>query len=134
MRGTESLRTLKMPWTDLSNDQTIFESVATKLSNLTYLDISHCSGIGVEAIRAIGHHCKNLERFDMNSLRFYYNGESWAVRVGIPSEVALAIASTMPKLKHLEIFSMQLGNEDLLKILNSCAQLQYLDISECIVA
>ncbi|KAM6555010.1 hypothetical protein CsatB_015772 [Cannabis sativa] len=67
----------------------------------------------------------------MNSLRCYYNGESWAVRVGIPSEVALAIASTMPKLKHLEISSMQLGNEDLLKILNSCAQLQYLNISEC---
>ncbi|XP_060974312.1 F-box protein SKIP19-like [Cannabis sativa] len=59
-------------------------------------------------------------------------GESWAVRVGIPSEVALAIASTMPKLKHLEISYMQLCNEDLLKILNSCAQLQYLDISECI--
>ncbi|XP_060974311.1 F-box protein FBW2-like [Cannabis sativa] len=48
--GTESLRTLKMPWTDLSNDETIFESVARKLSNLTYLDISHCSGIGVEGL------------------------------------------------------------------------------------
>ncbi|XP_062079864.1 F-box protein FBW2-like [Humulus lupulus] len=120
----QSLRTLKMPGTNLSKDSTIFETVlAVRLSSfLVHLDISKCYGIGASAIRAIGYNCKNLARLDMNFI-MTNNGTS--------DEEAFAVASTMPKLKHLEISYLTISNEGVLNILSSCTQLQYLDISGC---
>ncbi|KAM6555007.1 hypothetical protein CsatB_015769 [Cannabis sativa] len=106
------------------NDVTIFEtSVAEKLSCLVHLNIS-CVNIKPSAIRAIGNHCKNLERLDRAFVPVTKS-------VGRDEE-AFAIASTiMLKLKHLNISYTGATTKGVLKILNSCPQLQYLDISEC---
>lgn len=74
---------------------------------------------------AIGKHCVNL---------------TWLRRVMCPFEAigrysqddeALAVASTMHKLKRLEIAYMLIYTESVLNILENCTELEYLDLKGC---
>ncbi|KAL3845154.1 hypothetical protein ACJIZ3_002557 [Penstemon smallii] len=119
----QSLQTLQLPRSEIKD--AIIEKVAGKLSTLTYLDLSYCINIGAQALEAIGKHCKLI-----TTLR----------RVMHPLEVidklsqndeALAIATTMPKLKHLEIAYMLVDTSSVIEILENCKQLELLDVRGC---
>ncbi|KAK4490382.1 hypothetical protein RD792_001058 [Penstemon davidsonii] len=119
----QSLQTLRLPRSEIKD--AIIEKVAGKLSTLTYLDLSYCINIGAQALEAIGKHCKLI-----TTLR----------RVMHPLEVidklsqndeALAIATTMPKLKHLEIAYLLVDTSSVIKILENCKQLELLDVRGC---
>lgn len=117
------LRSLKLPKSEISNS--IVEKVAGRLSSISFLDLSYCKNIGAPALEAIGKNCRHL---------------TWLRRAMHPLEVidklsqddeALAIASTMPKLKHLEMAYLLISTESVLKILTNCPELEFLDVRGC---
>ncbi|PIN10234.1 hypothetical protein CDL12_17175 [Handroanthus impetiginosus] len=119
----QSLRTLRLPRSDINDS--IMGKVAGMLSTITFLDLSYCINIGAQSLEAIGKHCKSL-----TSLR----------RVMHPLEVidkltqddeALAIAATMPRLKHLEIAYLLVDTSSIIEILENCKQLELLDVRGC---
>ncbi|KAL3524779.1 hypothetical protein ACH5RR_013151 [Cinchona calisaya] len=119
----KSLQTLRLPRSEISNS--IVEQVAGMLSTVTFLDLSYCTKIGAQALEALGKHCKFL---------------TGLCRIMHPLEVidklsqddeALAIASTMPKLKHLEIAYLLVTTSSVIEILTKCRQLQILDVRGC---
>ncbi|XP_062112555.1 F-box protein FBW2-like [Humulus lupulus] len=121
----QCLGTLKLP--SLWIESSTIEDAAEMLSTVTHLDISYNGyfELKVEAIKAIGYHCKSLEWFNMNM------SVDSCLEDSLLDEQAFAIASTMPKLKHLEIDFMIIGPEGLLKILSCCTQLEHLNIRGC---
>ncbi|KAK4485929.1 hypothetical protein RD792_008580 [Penstemon davidsonii] len=119
----QSLRTLRLPRSEI-NDANM-EKAASMLSSITFLDLSYCINIGAQSLEAIGKNLKSL-----TTLR----------RVMHPLEVidklsqndeALAIASTMPKLKHLEIAYLLVDTSSVIEILENCKQLELLDVRGC---
>ncbi|KAL3818920.1 hypothetical protein ACJIZ3_004825 [Penstemon smallii] len=119
----QSLRTLRLPRSEIND--TIMEKAASMLSSITFLDLSYCINIGAQSLEAIGNNLKSL-----TTLR----------RVMHPLEVidklsqndeALAIASTMPKLKHLEIAYLLVDTSSVIEILENCKQLELLDVRGC---
>ncbi|XP_062109505.1 F-box protein FBW2-like [Humulus lupulus] len=120
----QSVRTLKLSCCSIRSST--IETAAEKLSTVTHLDISfNCYHISASAIKAIGYHCKHLLTFNMNV-------SSDIVDIEPPlDEQAFAIASTMPKLKHLEVSYVHIGSEGLLKILSCCTELEFLNIRGC---
>ncbi|KAJ4869549.1 F-box protein FBW2 [Raphanus sativus] len=118
-----SLKTLKVPRSCLSNSGVV--NVAEKLSSLTFLDFSYCCKVGPEAIQAICKHCQSLIEFSRNM-----HPLDVASVVSHDNE-AYAIASTMPKLKRLEISYHRVSTEGVLKILSSCIFLEFLELRVC---
>ncbi|KAF8106321.1 hypothetical protein N665_0144s0032 [Sinapis alba] len=118
-----SLKTLKVPRSGLSNSGVV--NVAEKLSSLTFLDLSYCCKVGPEAIQAIGKHCKSLIEFCRNMHPLD------VASVDSHDDEAYAIASTMPKLKRLEIAYHRVSTEGVLKILSSCVFLEFLELRGC---
>lgn len=121
--SAQSLRTLRLPRSEIN--ETIIGKAAVMMSTLTSLDLSYCISIGAHALEAIGKNCKSL-----TSLR----------RIMHPLEVidkrsqddeALAIASTMPRLKNLEIAYLLVGTSSIVEILENCKHLELLDIRGC---
>ncbi|OVA07940.1 hypothetical protein BVC80_8733g7 [Macleaya cordata] len=118
-----SLQTLRLPGSEISDS--IVEQVAGRLSSITFLDLSYCRKIGAPALEAIGKHCKLLVGLK---------------RVMHPLEIAdkdcqddeaHAIATTMPKLKHLEMAYLLLTTGGVLEILSNCKDLEFLDVRGC---
>ncbi|CAA7401646.1 unnamed protein product [Spirodela intermedia] len=118
-----SLQTLEMPRSEISDP--IVEEVAGKFSNVTFLDVSYCVKIGARALEAFGKHCKALV-----GLKRVMHPVEVAEKVCQDDE-AHAIASTMPKLKHIEIAYLLLTNVGILDILSQCRELRFLDIRGC---
>ncbi|KDP41407.1 hypothetical protein JCGZ_15814 [Jatropha curcas] len=119
-----SLQTLRMPRSQISDS--IVEQVAGRLSTITFLDISCCNKIGAPALEAIGNNCKLL-------LGLCRNMElpSQADQLQQDDE-ALAIAATMPKLKHLEMaYHLLISTESVLNILSSCPELEFMNLTGC---
>eukprot|EP00268_Persea_americana_P046276 TRINITY_DN47640_c0_g1_i1.p1 TRINITY_DN47640_c0_g1~~TRINITY_DN47640_c0_g1_i1.p1 ORF type:complete len:213 (+),score=59.25 TRINITY_DN47640_c0_g1_i1:924-1562(+) len=112
-----------MPRSEISDS--IVEQVAGKLSNLTFLDISHCGKIGPRAIEAFGKHCKSLVglKRTMHPLEVAHKL--------CQDDEAHAIAATMPKLKHLELSYLHLTTGGALEILSNCHELEFLDVRGC---
>ncbi|XP_058096867.1 F-box protein FBW2 [Magnolia sinica] len=118
-----SLQTLQLPRSEISDS--IVEQVAGKLSNITFLDLSYCGKIGARALEAFGKHCKSLV-----GLKRIMHPLEVADKVCQDDE-ALAIATTMPKLKHLEMAYLLLTNRGVLEILSGCRELEFLDVRGC---
>ncbi|XP_021824045.1 F-box protein FBW2-like [Prunus avium] len=118
-----SLRTLQLPRSEISD--LIVEQVAARLSTITFLNVSYCKTIGGPALEAIGKHCKHLRK-----LQRCMHGWELLDRVSQDDE-ALAIAATMPKLKHLEILYLRISTEAVCQILLKCPELQLLDVRGC---
>ncbi|KAI9122507.1 hypothetical protein K1719_006347 [Acacia pycnantha] len=97
--------------------------VAGKLPLLEELAIS-IGNITKDALEVIGQNCPNLK-----SLKF--NMEANAARHLESDEEALAIARTMPELRHLQLFGNTLTNTGLCAILDSCSHLESLDLRHC---
>ena len=96
----------------------------SRLSNLSYLDVSYCNYIGAPALEAIGKHCKYLTRFE----RAIDPGNLYKSSLDVE---ASDIAATMPKVKHLVIGFLNISNEGLLKVLSSYPELEILDNPGC---
>lgn len=118
-----SLQTLRLPRSEMSDS--IADQIAGRLSAVTFLDLSYCSKIGAPALEAIGKHCKLLEVLCRNM-----HPLDTADKLSQDDE-ANAIASTMPKLKRLEMAYHVISTEIVLKILSSCTLLEFLDLRGC---
>lgn len=121
--SAKCLQTLRLPRSQISNS--IVEQVAGMLSTLTFLDLSYCIKIGAEALEALGKNCKFL-----TGLRRIMHPLEVIDKLSQDDE-ALAIASTMPKLKHLEIAYLLVSTRSVIEILTKCRQLELLDVRGC---
>ena len=87
------------------------------------LEFSYCP-LSVESLRLSGRSCPNLKTLKLKRLRlmrFPYESD----------DDALAIAETMPKLSHLQLFANSLTDAGLNAILDNCPNLEHLDLREC---
>ncbi|KAL3630522.1 hypothetical protein CASFOL_023506 [Castilleja foliolosa] len=118
-----SLQTLRIPRSEIND--LIIETVAEKLSSLTTLDLSYCIDIGARSLEAIGKNCKSLTtlRRVMHPLE--------VIQLQVQEDEALAIASTMPKLEHLEIAYLLVTTPCVVEIVKKCERLELLDIRGC---
>ncbi|XWS41600.1 hypothetical protein CRYUN_Cryun17cG0095900 [Craigia yunnanensis] len=121
--NAKSLQTLRLPRSDISDS--VVEQVAGRLSSVTFLDVSYCRNIGAAALEAIGKHCKLLM-----GLRRTMHPLEVIDKLSQDNE-ALAIATTMPKLKQLEVAYLLISTEGVLKILENCPELELLDVRGC---
>ncbi|KAL3504770.1 hypothetical protein ACH5RR_034611 [Cinchona calisaya] len=118
-----SLQTLRLPRSEISDS--VIEMIAGKLSTLTFLDLSDCSKIGPHALEAIGKNCKFLARLCRNMHPLDVGGKI------SQNDEAHAIATTMPRLKHLEIAYHLVDTVGVLEIVTSCHELEFLDLRGC---
>ncbi|XVF61578.1 hypothetical protein PTKIN_Ptkin08bG0141400 [Pterospermum kingtungense] len=121
--NAKSLQILRLPRSEISDS--MMEEVAGRLFSVTFLDVSYCRNIGAAALEAIGKHCKLLTglRRTMHPLE--------VVGKLSQDDEALAIATTMPKLKQLEVAYLLISTEGVLKILENCPDLELLDVRGC---
>ncbi|XP_031482492.1 F-box protein FBW2-like [Nymphaea colorata] len=116
------LQTLRLPLSAVRN--AVVVKFADRFSKLTVLDISYCINVGPSGIEAIGRHCKSLLYFKRHMPPFPGPDRP-------DDREALAVASTMRQLKHLEMGYGRFGDAGLDAILLGCAALLYLDIRGC---
>ncbi|KAF8052683.1 hypothetical protein N665_1520s0001 [Sinapis alba] len=94
-----------------------------KLPLLEELEFSYCSP-SVESLRVVGRSCRNLKTLKLNRL--------WLLHIPhVSDDDALAIAETMPRLRHLQLFGNNLTDIGLKAILDNCPDLEHLDLSQC---
>jgi len=118
-----SLQTLVLPRSEITD--AIVEQVSARLSNITFLDVSYCKKIGPRALEAFGKNCKSLV-----GLRRTMHPLEVADKVSQDDE-AYAIASSMPKLRHLEVAYLLLTTRGVREILSRCKELELLDLRGC---
>lgn len=121
--NAKSLQTLRLPGSEISIS--MVEQVVAKLSSLTSLDLSYCTKIGAPAIQVFGKHCKLLTSLQRNM-------HPWDVAERMSQDdEAYAISATMLQLKHLELAYLNITTDGAVQILNSCRDLELLDIRGC---
>ncbi|CAL4966926.1 unnamed protein product [Urochloa decumbens] len=106
-----ALRALEIPRSEISDS--MVETVAPRLANVTFLDISSCTKIGARALEAFGQHCKSLV-----GLRRVMHPIDLADKECQHDE-ARAIARSMPKLRHLEMGYMLIATKAVAESLRS---------------
>ncbi|KAK6923778.1 hypothetical protein RJ641_009978 [Dillenia turbinata] len=119
----KSLQTLRLPRSEISDS--IVEQVAERFSTITFLDVSYCGKMGARSLEAFGKNCKGL-----TGLRRIMHPLEVIDKLSQDDE-ALAIAATMPRLKHLEMAYLLITTEAVLQILENCRELQLLDVRGC---
>ncbi|XP_059318051.1 F-box protein FBW2 [Lycium ferocissimum] len=121
--NAKSLQMLRLPKSEIGDS--VVERVAGMFSNITFLDVSYCIKIGAKALEAIGKHCKCLTglRRTMHPLE--------VINKLSQDDEALAIATTMPNLKQLEIAYMLVGTKSIIEVLKNCRHLELLDVRGC---
>ncbi|KAF6166702.1 hypothetical protein GIB67_005564 [Kingdonia uniflora] len=117
-----NLETLWLPRGQMTTS--IVEQVAWKLSTVTNMDLSYCE-ILAPALEAIGRNCKSLKELH----RVMYP-PSYGI-YGNSEEETRVIATTMTKLRHLELSYMFLSSECAHEILSSCLELEFFDVRGC---
>ncbi|OIV97884.1 hypothetical protein TanjilG_12641 [Lupinus angustifolius] len=118
-----SLRTLRLPRCGMSDS--IMGQIAGRLSMISFLDVSYCIKIGARALEIAGKNCLVLEGLCRNMHPLDTAGKP------LQDDEAYAIASTMPKLKHLELAYHVISTSGVLKILSNCPKLEFLDQRGC---
>ncbi|GFZ10225.1 similar to F-BOX WITH WD-40 2 [Actinidia rufa] len=118
-----SLKILRLPRSYMSD--AIVEQVAGRLSTIAFLDLSYCSKIGACALEAIGKHCKSLTGLRRNMHPIDMDGKL------SHKDETRAIATTMPKLKQLEIAYLLIDTESVLEVICHCPELEFLDLRGC---
>ena len=92
---------------------------------MTFLDLSYCTKIGAAALQALGKHCKLITTL----LR---NMHPWDVVERHPQDdEALAIATTMPNLRHLELAYLRISTEGVVQLIAGLHGLELLDVTGC---
>ncbi|XP_010467526.1 PREDICTED: putative F-box/LRR-repeat protein 23 [Camelina sativa] len=101
-----------------------FVDAVVKHPLLEYLEVTHLPLTG-ESLKIAGQSCPNLKTLKLN-------GSTWKrILINGFDNNALAIAESMPKLRHLELLGNSLTNTGLNAILDSCPHLEHLDIGMC---
>ncbi|KAJ1696255.1 hypothetical protein LUZ63_004767 [Rhynchospora breviuscula] len=118
-----SLKTLELPRSQITDS--MVEQVAPRLAGITFLDVSYCTKMGPRALEAFGRSCRSLV-----GLRRRMYPLAVADKES-QDEEAHAIASTMPKLRHLETAYLLLSTAGVVKILSNCRELELLDVRGC---
>ncbi|MBA0623785.1 hypothetical protein Godav_009226 [Gossypium davidsonii] len=118
-----SLQTLRVRRSEMSDS--VVERTAGRLSTITFLDLSYCGKIGARALEAIGRHCKLLVTLCRNMHPLDAAGKL------LQDDEANAIATTMPRLKRLEMAYHLISTGSVMNILASCPQLELLDLRGC---
>ncbi|XP_010424623.1 PREDICTED: putative F-box/LRR-repeat protein 23 [Camelina sativa] len=101
-----------------------FVDAVVKLPLLEYLEVTHLPLTG-ESLKIAGQSCPNLKTLKLNCStrkRILINGFD---------NNAMAIAESMPELRHLELLANSLTNTGLNAILDSCPHLEHLDLGMC---
>ncbi|KAM5575629.1 F-box protein FBW2-like [Rosa sericea] len=117
-----TLQTLRLRRSEMSDS--VVEQTIGRFSNITFLDLSYCGKIGSHALKAIGMNCKLL----MGLCRNIHPSYSAGIHM---NDEAHAIATTMPRLKHLEMAYHIINTQGALQILESCPELEFLDLRGC---
>lgn len=94
-----------------------------KLPLLEEVEFTLCA-IRSSMIRSVGINCPNLVSFKLN-------GSGSCNPAGADNEDALAIAETMPCIRHLQLIGNAMTNEGLQAILDRCLCLESLDLRAC---
>ncbi|KAL5992519.1 hypothetical protein ACLOJK_013438 [Asimina triloba] len=118
-----SLQTLQVTRSNISDS--VVEEIAGRLSNVTVLDISFCPKIGAVALEAIGNNCKSLVELRMLRDPMDDSGKM------CQDDEAHAIATTMPRLKRLDMCYCLLTNKGVVEIISNLKVLEFLDIVGC---
>ncbi|KAG2278861.1 hypothetical protein Bca52824_061416 [Brassica carinata] len=105
---SSNLRSLRLIMCSRITNDGLAKALA-KLPLLEELEFSYCP-LSVESLRLSG-----------RLMRFPYESD----------DDALAIAETMPKLSHLQLFANKLTDAGLNAILDNCPNLEHLDLREC---
>uniref|UniRef100_A0A1J3K9A7 F-box protein SKIP19 n=1 Tax=Noccaea caerulescens TaxID=107243 RepID=A0A1J3K9A7_NOCCA len=120
--SSSGLRSLKLVMcNELTDDG--FAEVVVKLPLLEELEASYCS-LSEESLKAVGKSCPNLKTLKLNCA-------GYRVPRNESDDEALAIAATMPRLGHLQLFGNRLTDVGLNAILENCPDLEHLDLRQC---
>ncbi|XP_019084348.1 PREDICTED: putative F-box/LRR-repeat protein 23 [Camelina sativa] len=121
---SSNLRILRLIMCYPIADEGFIEAIV-KLPLIEYLELSHCSLSG-ESLRVVGKSCPNLRTLKLNSKPDpNFNDDEFN------NDDALAIAESMPELRHLQLFGNILTNVGLNAILDGCPHLEHLDLRKC---
>ncbi|KAJ4876454.1 F-box protein SKIP19 [Raphanus sativus] len=120
---SSNLRILRLAMCDESVTDDGFTKALVKLPLLEELEVSY-SELSAESLRVVGHSCPNLTTLKLNQR---LELEHWFVN----DRDALAIALTMPRLRHLQLVGNKLSNAGLTAILHLCPDLVHLDLRCC---
>ncbi|XP_077238153.1 SKP1 interacting partner 1 [Tasmannia lanceolata] len=113
--------------------------VAFACSMLGELDISYCHEISYKSLEVIGLRCPNLKVLKRNLLNWLDPSQ----HIGIVPNVYLnacpqdgdreasVIATSMPKLEHLELRFSKMSANGLASVADGCGSLEYLDLFGC---
>ncbi|ESQ38046.1 hypothetical protein EUTSA_v10028911mg [Eutrema salsugineum] len=101
-----------------------FAKAFVKLPLLENLEVSYCS-LSEEPLKVAGKSRPNLKTLKLNSVGYRRPGNE------SDDEEALAIAATMPRLRHLQLFGNRLTDAGLNAILDNCPDLEHLDLRHC---
>ncbi|CAI9100734.1 OLC1v1037896C1 [Oldenlandia corymbosa var. corymbosa] len=85
-----------------------------------------------EFIETVGHTCPLLKSFSIGSVAWFDDDEDIRDPGTESNKLALAIAKTMPGLRHLSLVGNTLTNEGLVAILDGCTHLELLDLRGCL--
>uniref|UniRef100_A0A0D3C8B0 F-box domain-containing protein n=1 Tax=Brassica oleracea var. oleracea TaxID=109376 RepID=A0A0D3C8B0_BRAOL len=119
---------IKVSMCNLITSKGLAEAVV-KLPLLEELEVSDCSFIGYcsslgDTLKVVGQSCPNLTTLKENCVGYSHSRDK-------SDYVALAIAETMPGLRHLQLFGNKLTEAGLNAILDSCPNLEHLDLRNC---
>ncbi|BFI36791.1 hypothetical protein MARPO_0106s0002 [Marchantia polymorpha] len=104
--------------------------LAERCKKIEELDLSDCYEVSSKSIAAFGSKCPQLRHFTRRMVNWNMYKESPPRPRGDMD--AFAIAKSMASLKHLDLTSMfSLTDAGLIRIANSCKDLETLDISGC---
>lgn len=120
--SSSNLRSLKVAQCYEITSEGLIEAVS-KLPLLEELEVSYCS-LSEESLKVIGQSCPNLKTLKKNCVGYRRPRDEC-------DDVALAIAETMPGLRHLQLFGDRLTDVGLNAILDGCPNLEHLDLRQC---
>uniref|UniRef100_M4ES04 F-box domain-containing protein n=1 Tax=Brassica campestris TaxID=3711 RepID=M4ES04_BRACM len=120
--SSSNLRSLKVAQCYEITSEGLIEAAA-KLPLLEELEVSYCS-LSEESLKVIGKSCPNLKTLKKNCVGYRRPRDE-------SDDVALAIAETMPGLRHLQLFGDRLTDVGLNAILDGCPNLEHLDLRQC---
>ncbi|CAH8358371.1 unnamed protein product [Eruca vesicaria subsp. sativa] len=120
--SSSNLNSLRLAICSLTTTDGLTEAIV-KIPLLEELEVSYCS-LSAESLKVVGQSCPNLKTLKLNReafSRFHY----------VSDDDALAIAETMPRLSHLQLFGNKLSDAGLNAILDNCPDLEHLDLRRC---
>ncbi|KAF8052687.1 hypothetical protein N665_1520s0005 [Sinapis alba] len=120
---SSNLRSLKLVKCSLLTSEGLTEALVN-LPLLEELEVSYCL-LSVESLKVVGQSLPNLKTLKLNRL--------YRRLLFMDDDDALAIAETMPRLSHLQLFRNGLTDAGLNAILDNCPNLEHLDLRQCYI-